>query len=109
MGGVYLHMFRVPSGSEFAAWCSLPTGWGSPHWSSYFADTFTKTFPDRWIGRDGQICWPPFSPGITSLDFFLWEYVKGRVYGALVPDLSTLRNRIRDVIAALTLDMLDKT
>ena len=26
--------------------------------------------------RDGPIPWPPRSPGITPLDFFLWGYVK---------------------------------
>lgn len=38
------------------------------------------TFPDWWIGRDGPINWPPRSPDISPLDFFLWGYVKDIVY-----------------------------
>ena len=38
------------------------------------------TFPERWIGCDGPIPWPPRFPDVTPLDFFLWGYVKDIVY-----------------------------
>ncbi|PNF19786.1 hypothetical protein B7P43_G14663 [Cryptotermes secundus] len=39
----------------------------------------------RWIGRVGEddvalFSWPPRSPDLTPCDFFLWGYVKDRVY-----------------------------
>jgi hypothetical protein len=34
-----------------------------------------RTFPGRWMDRDGPMPWPPRSPNITQLDFFLWGYV----------------------------------
>jgi hypothetical protein len=37
----------------------------------------------RWVGRYGPIPWPPRSPAITPLDFFLWRYVKNIVYKTL--------------------------
>lgn len=33
-----------------------------------------------WIGRGGTIAWPPRSPDLTPLDFFLWGNLKRRVY-----------------------------
>jgi hypothetical protein len=39
-----------------------------------------RTFPGRWIGRDGPMPWPPRSSDITPLDFFLWGYVKSNVF-----------------------------
>ncbi|CAK1592238.1 unnamed protein product [Parnassius mnemosyne] len=33
-----------------------------------------------WIGRGGTIAWPPRSPDLTPLDFFLWGTLKRRVY-----------------------------
>ena len=30
------------------------------------------TFPERWIGRAGQVQWPPRSLELTPLDFCLW-------------------------------------
>jgi len=36
-------------------------------------------YPDRWIGRGGPIIWPPRSPDLNVLDFFLWGYVKNLI------------------------------
>jgi hypothetical protein len=33
-----------------------------------------------WDDRDGPMPWPPRSPDITPLDFFLWGYVKSNVF-----------------------------
>jgi len=37
-------------------------------------------YPERWIGRRGAIKWPPRSPDLTPLDYFMWGYLKERVY-----------------------------
>ncbi|KOX80743.1 hypothetical protein WN51_02031 [Melipona quadrifasciata] len=39
-----------------------------------------RQFPQRWIGRDGPLSWPPRSPDLTSLDFYLWGHAKELVY-----------------------------
>ncbi|KZC04025.1 hypothetical protein WN55_01286 [Dufourea novaeangliae] len=36
--------------------------------------------PDRWIGKGGPVEWPPRSPDLSPLDFFLWGCMKSRVY-----------------------------
>ncbi|PNE09498.1 hypothetical protein B7P43_G00003, partial [Cryptotermes secundus] len=56
-----------------------------------------RTFPGRWISRDSPIPWPPHSPDITPLDFFLWGYVKNSVF------------HIRNAISAIPADMLHRT
>ena len=38
------------------------------------------TFPERWIGRNGPVSWPPRSPDLTPLDFCLWGWLKDEVY-----------------------------
>lgn len=43
-------------------------------------DYLNNVFPDKWIGRNGPVQWPPRSPDFTSLHFFLWGYVKEVVY-----------------------------
>jgi hypothetical protein len=37
-------------------------------------------FPGWWICRAAPIAWPPCSPDFTPLDFFLWRFVKDRVF-----------------------------
>lgn len=83
---------------------------GAPaHWSLLVRSFLDQTMPERWIGRNGPIPWPPRSPDITPLDFFLWGFVKDRVYTTKVNDLYDLRERISAVIASITPDMLEAT
>ena len=37
-------------------------------------------FPGRWIGRGGPAAWRAQSPGLMPLDFFLWSFMKEKVY-----------------------------
>jgi len=67
------------------------------------------TFPNRWVGRDGLTPWPPRSPDITPLDFFLWGYVKDKVFSTPVSDITNLKARITDTFATITQDMLKNT
>ena len=67
------------------------------------------TFPNRRIGRDVSTPWPPQSPDTTPLDFFLWEYVKDKVFSTPVPDITNLKARITDGFATITEDMLENT
>jgi hypothetical protein len=62
----------------------------------------------REMGRSGPIAWPPMSPDLTPLDFFLWGYVKNIVYHVKINDLQHLKARIRDVVATVTPNMLNE-
>jgi hypothetical protein len=35
-----------------------------------------EPFRNKWIGRGGFLTWPPRSPYLTPLGFFLWAYVR---------------------------------
>ncbi|KAJ4439349.1 hypothetical protein ANN_07471, partial [Periplaneta americana] len=69
---------------------------GAPaHFSRTARRYLDRRFPDRrWIGRGGPIAWPPRSPDLNPLDFYLWGHLKSLVYSSPVPDLESLRNRI---------------
>ena len=80
--------------------------------SSYCARLFERCSSQRWIGRTGPndmvyALWPPWSPDLTSCDFFHWGYVKDRVYLPSLPvDLPDLK-RIAAAIESITPDMLN--
>ena len=42
-----------------------------PHWGLAVCQFLNDTFPERWIGHDDPIPWPPRFSDITPLDFFL--------------------------------------
>ena len=68
-----------------------------------------ETFTDRWTGRVSPIPWPPRSPGITPMDFFLWGYVKDIHYRTKVREINDLQHRIIEAIDTVTVDMLART
>ncbi|GBN44650.1 hypothetical protein AVEN_47710-1 [Araneus ventricosus] len=43
-----------------------------PHWGKIVRSYLDTQFPQRWIRRDDPLAWPPRSPDLTPLDFFLW-------------------------------------
>lgn len=85
-----------------------------PHWYLFVREWLNVQVPDRWIGRNGEndralFRWPPRSPNITPFDFFLWCFIKDRVFVPPLPnDLPELRQRIEQAIASITPDVLTK-
>jgi hypothetical protein len=55
-----------------------------------------RKYPNRWIGRNGPIRWPPRSPDLTPLDFYLWGHMKDLVYEVQIYTEDQLRERIAD-------------
>lgn len=51
-------------------------------------------FGDRWIGRFGPYRWPPRSPDLTPLDFFLWGTIKDMVYKTECDTAEEMRQRL---------------
>jgi hypothetical protein len=47
--------------------------------------------------------------GLYPSGLFSWGYVKDKVYSTPVPDTDTLKARVRDALAAVTEEMLEKT
>lgn len=51
-----------------------------------------------WIGRHGLISWPPRSPDLSPLDFFLWGALKNKVYKNRSNNRNELKIKIREEI-----------
>ena len=58
------------------------------------ADYLDLRFPNSWIGTRGPVAWPPRSPCLNPLDYFLWGCLKNKVYETPVPDREELIRRI---------------
>lgn len=81
---------------------------GAPaHYGINVRNYLNEIFADRWIGRRGAIEWPPRSPDLTALDYFLWGYLKDRVYRTKPQNLVDLRQRIIDEIALIPINVLE--
>jgi len=65
-----------------------------------------RLFPQRVISRFGDVPWPPRSPDLSTPDFFLWGYLKSKVYSNRPTDLHALKENIREEIAKLSKETL---
>ena len=71
-----------------------------PHYLGEVREYLNTRFPGRWTGRAAPIAWPPRSPDLTPMDFFLWGFVKDRVFvpplPANVAELRSCKSDARD-------------
>jgi hypothetical protein len=62
--------------------------------------------PGQWIGRRGADEFPPHSPDLTPLDFYLWGTLKDVVYCRKLATLAVLREEIEMACTAIDMDTL---
>ncbi|CAH1975825.1 unnamed protein product [Acanthoscelides obtectus] len=61
----------------------------------------STTFNDQWIGTNGPIQWPPRSPDLNPLDYFLWGYLKNQIYKRRYDNLDALKTAVREKITQI--------
>jgi hypothetical protein len=71
------------------------------HVGAQVRDALNQSLPKRWIGRRGCIDWPARSPDLTPIDYFLWIYMKNKVYKRKFRKLEDLKARIKEEFDAL--------
>ncbi|XP_076322031.1 uncharacterized protein LOC143231372 [Tachypleus tridentatus] len=75
--------------------CFFQQDGAPPHFHRDVGAYLDASTPDRWIGRRGSVEFLARSPDLTPIDFFLWGFLKDKVYStkraieekcALIPD-----------------------
>ena len=75
------------------------------HTSATTTEELHKFFHDRLISKN---IWPPRFPDLTSLDFFLWGYLKDKVYLSNPQTIHDLKINIRREVACIPEEVLKK-
>ena len=69
--------------------------------------------PDQWSGRgtanDDHIPWSPRSLDLTPIDFFLWGYIKSKVYTRNYDSLDDLKALITAPFQSISTQMISAT
>ncbi|KZC03944.1 hypothetical protein WN55_00124 [Dufourea novaeangliae] len=68
---------------------------------------FGHVFPKGVISRNGDFNWPPRSCDLTPLDFFLWGYVKDKIYSNAPATIQALKDNIGAVIREIQPDLCE--
>ncbi|GFX82163.1 uncharacterized protein TNCV_4398221 [Trichonephila clavipes] len=87
---------------KVTAWCGFT---GSFIIGPFFFETQCPV--NGWILE--TVPWPPQSPDLTPEDFWLWGYLKSRVYLSGPSSLSELKDAIRREVSSIHPDMLHST
>ncbi len=85
---------------------AIPRKWwvhdGAPtHHRILVLDRLQQLFPNHVCGLRHNQVYPPRSPDLTPLDFYLWSYLKMKVFQTPPANLQDLRNRIVGEVLAL--------
>lgn len=78
-----------------------------PHYAHQVCNFLHQTFPNRWIGRRGPTEWPARSPDLTPVDYFLWGYLKNKIYAEKPNNIDDLKEKIRHEIRNITPEIVD--
>lgn len=78
------------------------------HTANAVMDFLRAKFRGRVISRNGDIAWPARSPDLSVCDFFLWGYLKSKVYMNKPRTLNDLKAAITQEIGSITNQMLGK-
>jgi len=68
---------------------------------------YTKYY-EKLHNKKDVLCldWPPYSPDLNACDYFLWGYLKDKVYAEKIRDIEHLKKRITDEINNIPTGML---
>ena len=103
-----LRYYAVPKIAELPGNVIFQQDGAPPHYATQVRSYLDRKFGDRWIGRGGPVAWPPRSPDLTPLDFFLWGHVKDQVYSVRISSLTHLKTRITQTLNRISTATLTK-
>ena len=78
------------------------------HTTANNLDFLREKFRGRLISNKAEVTWPPNSPDLNPLDFFLWGYVMQHVYRIKPSSISDLKTIVEDFIASIDPDLIKK-
>ncbi|XP_008189644.1 uncharacterized protein LOC100569743 [Acyrthosiphon pisum] len=78
------------------------------HTARVSINAIQQIFGNRIISKNGDIHWPPRSPDSSICDFFLWGYLKSKVYARKPRNIDELKNKIKEEIASIPLEVIHR-
>ena len=78
----------------------------TPHTVGLVQDWLTSKFHQKFITK---FRWPPRSPDLNPCDYYLWGYLKSKVYNPLPKTLDDLKTNIEREIKNIPKDVLKST
>ena len=110
-GSTYKRMLRYflfPKPRNYPETMIFQQDGAPPHYSLEVREYLNRKLPNQWMGRGGPISWPARSPDLTPCDYFLWSYIKDKVYRDPPQTIEELKAKIRVAIRSINQETLQK-
>jgi hypothetical protein len=103
----YVHMlenFLIPELHQFPVHENTHSqqDGATSHTARVTVNLLKDLFLNRLIIRNGDVQWPPQSPDLSSCDYFLWGYLKSKVFEIRPATVQDLNVRIQEEVHATT-------
>lgn len=72
-----------------------------PHNAAIVTNFLNESFPNSWMGTTGPVAWPARSPDLNPLDYYLWGYLKNKVYDRQVRRIEEINGRMLETLGAI--------
>jgi len=72
------------------------------HFARQVREHLTATYKDRWIERGGPVAWPPRSPDLTPMEFFLGVQIRNLIFTSPCDSEDDLIARIVKAASTIT-------
>ena len=84
---------------------------GAPcHFANAVRNALNEHLPGRWIGRGSDFPWPPRSPDLSVLDFWLWGDVRNRLYQNPRPKtICELKERLTTILNCVSSEVIARS
>ena len=78
-----------------------------PHTTRATLNMLGTVFPEH-VSQNGNLQWPARSPDLTACNYFLWGFLKSKVFVTMPRNVSELKHRISEEIRAIQPDIIQK-
>lgn len=103
-----LDTFVMPQLRQFPGYLWFQQDGATSHTARSVLNFLRDNFPDRLISRFGDFSWPSRSPDLTAPDYFLWGYLKSKVYIAKPRTIVELKHQIVEEIRNIDVSLLQR-
>ena len=95
----------VPSRTAVYRWVAE---FETAHTAKKSMNLLKEIFGDRVISLRGKVVWPARSPDLSPCDFFLWGFLKAKVYEHRPTTIPALKQAIADEIKRIPQEVITK-
>jgi transposase len=80
----------------------------SPHTAKQTIELLKKYFGEKIISNKLEDFWPPYSPDLNPCDYFLWGFLKDKVFSEKINNCNELKEKITQICSEIKEEICKK-